>query len=139
MKQSDDFKTIAQRIKQRRTELCLSLQDVADMTNMSKSTLQRYESGSIRNIPLQKLGVLASALNASPDFILGLTDSPDTRIATQADFDNFLEKGLPEESNYSKDEIEMLEQFKRLPLDDRNLIQEMVHYCFIRYIKRTNR
>ena len=90
MKQSDDFKAIAQRIKQRRTELKLSLQDVADMTNMSRSTLQRYESGSIRNIPLQKLGVLASALQTSADWLLGWCNNPGDISPIDVDFRNFL-------------------------------------------------
>lgn len=90
MKQPEDYKAIAQRIKQRRTELKLSLQDVADMTDMSKSTLQRYESGSIRNIPLQKLGILASALQTSADWILGWCKSPDDIPPTDVYFRNFI-------------------------------------------------
>ena len=54
---------IAARIKQRRIDLNLSLQAVADAADMSKSTLQRYETGSIKNIPLKKLDDLARALN----------------------------------------------------------------------------
>lgn len=61
---------IAQRIKQRRQELNLSLQDVASMTGMSKSTLQRYETGGIKNIPLQKLDSLSAALQTSSDWIM---------------------------------------------------------------------
>ena len=90
MKQTDDFKAIAQRIRQRRMELDLSLQDVADITEMSKSTLQRYESGSIRNIPLQKLGVLATALQTSADWILGWCKAPDDIPPIDADFRKFI-------------------------------------------------
>lgn len=93
MKQPEEYKAIAQRIKQRRTELNLSLQDVANITDMSKSTLQRYESGSIRNIPLQKLGRLASALQTSADWILGWCNSPDDIPPVDADFRKFI-KGL---------------------------------------------
>lgn len=93
MKQPEDYKAIAQRIKQRRMELNLSLQDVANITDMSKSTLQRYESGSIRNIPLQKLGMLASALQTSADWILGWCNSPDDIPPVDADFRKFI-KGL---------------------------------------------
>lgn len=91
MKQPEEYKAIAQRIKQRRTELKLSLQDVADMAEMSKSTLQRYESGSIRNIPLQKLGVLANALQTSADWILGWCKNPDDIPPIDADFRKFIE------------------------------------------------
>lgn len=87
---------IAQRIKQRRTELNLSLQEVAELTDMSKSTLQRYESGSIRNIPLQKLGILASALKTSADWILGWCKNPDDIPPIDAEFRNIIEAlGFP--------------------------------------------
>lgn len=91
MRQQDDFKAIAQRIRQRRMELGLSLQDVADITGMSKSTLQRYESGSIRNIPLQKLGILATALQTSADWILGWCKAPDDITPIDVNFRKFIQ------------------------------------------------
>lgn len=66
---------VAQRIKIRRTELGISLQDLAEKTQMSKSTIQRYETGFIRNIPLDKLETLAHALETSPEWIMGLTSA----------------------------------------------------------------
>lgn len=62
---------IATRIMQRRKELKLSLQDVADIAGISRSTLQRYESGGIKNIPIQRLDGLAKALKTSPEWIMG--------------------------------------------------------------------
>ena len=63
--------SIAQRIESRRNELKYSYQDLAELTGMSKSTLQRYVSGAIRNIPISKLKALADALECSPDWLLG--------------------------------------------------------------------
>lgn len=62
---------ISLRIKNRRQELGLSYQQLADLTNMSKSTLQRYETGGIKNIPLDRLEPLASALSVTPEWIIG--------------------------------------------------------------------
>lgn len=67
----EDANNIVKRIKKRRLELKYSFQDLADKTNMSKSTLQRYETGSIRNLPLDKLEVLASALQTTPSYLMG--------------------------------------------------------------------
>lgn len=69
----DTMEKIVQRIKERRSELGLSFQDLSDRTGMSKSTLQRYETGYIKNIPLDKLKVLAKALEVSPEYIMGWT------------------------------------------------------------------
>lgn len=71
----ESMREIVLRIKKRRMELDYSFQDLADLTGMSKSTLQRYEAGSIKNIPLDKLKDLAKALKVTPEWIMGL-DSP---------------------------------------------------------------
>lgn len=68
---SEQMKSIMKRIKGRREFLKLSFQQLADLTGMSKSTLQRYETGNIRNIPLDKLEILAKALQTTPEWILG--------------------------------------------------------------------
>lgn len=65
------FNDIMNRIQSKRIELKLSYQDLANKTGLSKSTLQRYETGSIRNIPLDKLEILANALEVSPMWIIG--------------------------------------------------------------------
>jgi len=62
---------IIERIKAKRLELEYSFQDLADLTGMSKSTLQRYETGGIKNIPLDKLKILSKALKVSPEWIMG--------------------------------------------------------------------
>ncbi len=53
--------------------LGLSYQALADRTGLSKSTLQRYETGDILNIPLSKVDVLANGLQTSPAYLMGLT------------------------------------------------------------------
>lgn len=67
----EEVNSIVKRIKKRRLELEYSFQDLADKTNMSKSTLQRYETGAIKNLPLDKLEVLASALQTTPSYLMG--------------------------------------------------------------------
>lgn len=62
---------IAQRIRNRRLELGYSYQDLADLTGMNKSSLQRYESGGIANVPLHRLRAIAGALNVSPEWLMG--------------------------------------------------------------------
>lgn len=67
-----NYKEIAKRIADRREELELSLQDVADRTGLAKSTLQRYESGAIKRIPIAKLTALSAALEMSPNELIGI-------------------------------------------------------------------
>lgn len=64
-------KEIARRLKERREALGYSFQQLAELTGMSKSTLQRYESGAIKNIPLARLEALTTALQTTPEQLLG--------------------------------------------------------------------
>lgn len=66
-----DTSEIIKRIKERRIMQNLSYQDLADKTGISKSTLQRYETGFIKNLPIDKLEILANALNTTPGYLMG--------------------------------------------------------------------
>ncbi|HHD2784276.1 TPA: helix-turn-helix domain-containing protein [Clostridium perfringens] len=77
------LKNIMNRIQSRRLELKLSYQDLANKTNMSKSTLQRYETGSIKNMPIDKLDIIAKALDVSPLWILGFEENIKIELSTK--------------------------------------------------------
>lgn len=53
-------------IKQRRKELGLSAEDLADKVRVSPATIYRYESGDIVNMRRDKVAALAEALNLDP-------------------------------------------------------------------------
>lgn len=65
---------ISEILKKRRKELSISYQDLAEKTGLSKSTLQRYETGYIKNIPVSKLEVLSEALGISAMDMIGLKE-----------------------------------------------------------------
>lgn len=69
---------LPERIKTLRTALGLSYQDLADRTGLSKSTLQRYETGTIRNIKVEKLDILAGGLGTTTVSLLGLDGTENT-------------------------------------------------------------
>lgn len=56
------FEKIAEKIKARRESMEISYQKLSDLTGLSKSTLQRYETGGIKNIPIEKLKMITDAL-----------------------------------------------------------------------------
>lgn len=66
---------IGHRIKQRRLELNLTLQEVAEKVNVNKSTIQRYEAGNIKDVKLPIIESIAKALNTDPLWIIGKIDS----------------------------------------------------------------
>ena len=68
------LRDFSQTMQRRRAQLGLSYQDLSDRTGMSKSTLQRYETGAIQNISRNKLEVLAKGLSMSVEQLLGCED-----------------------------------------------------------------
>lgn len=71
---NNSLNDIRNRISQKKTELNLSYQDMSDKTGLSKSTLQRYITGDIRNLGLDKLEILAKALDVTPSYLMGWED-----------------------------------------------------------------
>lgn len=70
-------------IKTRRTELKLTLKEVADYVGVSEATLSRWESGNITNPRRDKIAALAKKLNISPSLIVGEVDElPATEISS---------------------------------------------------------
>lgn len=59
-------------LKERRQELRMSLQDVADKVGVSKTTIMRWENGDIENMKRDKIEKLSSVLGISPLQILDI-------------------------------------------------------------------
>ncbi len=103
-----DMQDIIDRIKNRRLELDMSYQDLSDKTGISKSTLQRYETGFIKNLGIDKLEILAQALGVSPGYLMGW----DTEIHTIA--------AHHDGEEWTEEELEDIENFKKYVLSKRN-------------------
>lgn len=63
------------RLRRRRLELGLTLEQVADAVGVSKSTVQKWESGVIEDMRLNKAAALAKILKVSPLWIMGISES----------------------------------------------------------------
>ena len=66
--------TIGERIKQRRTELGLSVDEVAEKLGKNRATVYRYESNEIETLPVGTLEPLAKILETTPAQLMGWDD-----------------------------------------------------------------
>lgn len=62
------------RIKERREQIGLTLEDIATHVGVARSTIQRYEVGSINRPKLPVLLSISQALRVNPDWLLGISD-----------------------------------------------------------------
>lgn len=62
---------IGKRIKQRRIELGLDVDELAVKIGKSRATIYRYENGDIENMPTTVLEPIAKALETTPAYLMG--------------------------------------------------------------------
>lgn len=71
--------SISKRIKTRRQELGISVEELADRINKNKATIYRYEKGDIGKVPYDILEPLSEALDVSIGYLLGSEDTIENR------------------------------------------------------------
>lgn len=58
-------------LKIRRKELGFTLKDIADRMNVTEATVQRWESGNIKNLRHGRITKLAEILDTTPAYLMG--------------------------------------------------------------------
>lgn len=67
---------INKRIKEARTRKDLTLLEVATKLGVSEATVQRYESGDIKNIKHKTIIDLSNIFDCTPAYLMGWEDEP---------------------------------------------------------------
>ena len=106
---SAKMQDIMNRMKSRREELNMSYQTLSEKVGISKSTLQRYETGYIKNMPVDKLEDIAKALDISHSYLMGW-DEPAKPTTLAAHFDG---------DEYTEDELKEIRQFAEFEKEKR--------------------
>ena len=65
---------IGKRIKERRKELGLSMEEISQIVGKDRSTFYRYEKGDIEKMPVSILVSLADALQTTVGYLLGIEE-----------------------------------------------------------------
>lgn len=100
------------KISSRRKYLGLTLEDVAKVVGVGKSTVRKWETGYIENMRRDKIAKLADALHTTPAYLMGWEDSPslpDNVLPLPADpreidaiYDELNDAGQTELCNYGR-------------------------------------
>ena len=70
---------VGKRIKERRIQLGMSVEDLADKLNKNRATVYRYENGDIEKLPLEILEPLANALHTTPEYLMCWDNNPNIK------------------------------------------------------------
>jgi len=84
-----------ERIRERRNACGKTLLEVAETIGVKEATIQRYESGQIKNIKHDTILALSDVFNCSPAYLMGWIDSPYEDLTTPyKDSINHTQKGV---------------------------------------------
>ena len=102
--------TLNDRIKEMRKKNRLTLLEVAEYLGVQEATVQRYESGSIKNLKHETICKLADLFGCDPRYLVGWT-----------------EKNLEIDISTITDEEKMLlELFRRVPVENQRMVLDMI-------------
>lgn len=74
---------IGERIRTARLKRGLTLLEVANKVGKTEATIQRYESGNIKNLKNDTIKDLADALNVSPAYIMGWEELETSQLSAE--------------------------------------------------------
>ena len=103
---------LSRKIKQLRLEKNMTLEQVAQIVGVGKSTVRKWETGMIANMKRDKIESLAKALGTTPAYLMGWKE--DTN------------ETLPQSQPLTEGESMLLELFRRVPENKQKMVLEMV-------------
>lgn len=103
-------KGMAQRIRELRQARDLTLEQVADVVGVGKSTVRKWETGMIANMKRDKIASLAKALGTTPEYLMGWDEKEDS----------------PSEPQLAEGEKVLLDLFNRVPKDKQQMVLQMI-------------
>lgn len=102
--------TIGERIRHARNEKKMTLLQLATCIGVREATVQRYESGKIKNISYDAIGAIAEALNVTPAYLMGW------------------EEKTPDDPKADERKAELLEVFNSLPKETQDKFLNILRY-----------
>lgn len=104
---------MSQRIKELRKKKGLTLEQVADIVGVGKSTVRKWETGMIANMKRDKIASLAKALGTTPANLMGWPEDDSKKIS-------------PDEIELTEGERDLLTLFRQIPEDQQPVVLAMI-------------
>lgn len=103
-----------QRLRQRRLDLDLTLEDVGNVAGISRSAVQKYEKGIIKNVYVSAVEQFAKALRCNPAYLMGWVDDPE------------IEKGEGEALVLTPPEIDIVTKYRSINEEGQEKVADYV-------------
>lgn len=120
---------VGERIKKRRLELGISVDELATIIRKDRATIYRYESSEIEGMPIPIIAPLANALKVSPAYLMGwedeqnylhLSDLSENEQKIISIYRNLNESGQ-EQLMEQVDNLSKLDKYKKCPTSQQDV------------------
>lgn len=89
---------MAEKIKKLRSERHMTLEEVAAIVGVGKSTVRKWETGMIANMRRDKIASLAKALGTTPAYLMGWEEKEETPVGVRIPVLGHVAAGIPIEA-----------------------------------------
>ena len=79
------MKEMGKRIKQKREEANMTMEELGKKLGVTKSTISKYERGEISQIKRNHVEELSKILHCSPEWLMGFDNAKDVKVVYTAD------------------------------------------------------
>lgn len=99
---------MSRKIKELRLSRGMTLEQVADIVGVGKSTVRKWETGMIENMKRDKIALLAKALGTTPAHLMGWKEDTTPTITL------------------TENEIAVVNLLRRIPEDKQKMVLQMI-------------
>lgn len=107
------------KIKRLRSERKMTLEQVAAIVGVGKSTVRKWETGMIANMGRDKIALLAKALGTTPAYLMGWKEESES-------------KNSPDELTLTEGEETLLRLFRLVPENQQAMVLDMIRVALNR-------
>ena len=102
---------LSKKIKELRLSHGMTLEEVANIVGVGKSTVRKWETGAIANMKRDKIALLAKALSTTPAYLMGWHE---------------VEKISNNDIKITEDEQKLLDLFRKVPENQQQMVLQMI-------------
>ena len=100
---------LSRKIKELRLAKGMTLEDVASVVGVGRSTVRKWETGMITNMKRDKIALLAEALSVTPGYLMG-----------------WFEESSPKVEPLTDGEKQLLDLFRKVPENQQQMVLQMI-------------
>ena len=102
---------MSQKIRELRMARKMTLEQVADIVGVGKSTVRKWETGMIANMKRDKIALLAKALGTTPAYLMGWNEeeAPEPKVVALSEYEQL-----------------MIDLLRRVPEDKQKMVIDVI-------------